>query len=223
MTDVDIAITSGVGADTYGYSGNPLLNYGVITTFGLSAGVAIRRPIIRFDLSSIPASAVCSAATLKITNSSNISGNTPISIYKISDANGDWIEGTKAAIVGAGMPCWSYKAYDTDAWAGSAGLSTAGTDYVNTVLASTTLTNGTAANTQNEISFNSDGLAVIQSWFGDATNNGFVLFTTNANSNGFHSKQSTTAGYRPILSITYTEAVSGVPKHFMHYQRLRSL
>lgn len=203
MTAVDIAITTGVGADTYVYSSNPTLNYGALATFGASTA---RKPIIRFDLSSIPASATIVSATLSLYNSANINGSTAVNLFKVADANGDWVEGTATGQIQAGSPCWNFKAYNTVTWAGSVGLATAGTDYINTLLATATLANGTLANTQNAIVFNDDGLAVLQGWFGASSNNGFVILTANTTANYFHSKQASTEGYRPVLSIVYEEA-----------------
>lgn len=38
----------------------------------------------------------------------------------------------------------------------------------------------------------------------------------------WHSANASTVGYRPFLSVTYTAGSTGVPKHFLHYARLRS-
>ena len=224
MTDVTIAITTGVGADN---SINRLAatnNQGIVAT--TSSWPGTRGYHFRFDLSGIAAGNVCTAATLKLYHQTTTGINNTHSIFKISDANGNWIEGDKNNTqAGAGQPCWNAKEADgsggvTTAWAGSAGMQTAGTDYINTVLAAASVGGSITVNTALDFAFNADGLAVLSSWFGQATNNGLLLITTTFTSiGGFHSKEATTAGYRPTLDITYV--AGGVPKHFMYYQRMR--
>lgn len=213
MTDVNIAVTAGVGADTrIANHTNPLIqnsNYGASVTLMTSNNATYgKRSLFRFDLSTISSSVTITAATLKLYSSGATAAQT-FSVYKIADANGDWIEGTQ--VTGAaetGSPCWNYKAYHASTptnWAGSAGLSTAGTDYVNTVLATKTLSAAIADTDLMEVVFNAAGLAVLQDWLGDATNNGLIMMS-NSSDESFHSGESTTEAYRPVLSITYTEA-----------------
>lgn len=222
VIDPDFNITDGVGADTFVSSVNATNNYGIYPWLLTRNNTIVQ--LMRFDLSSVPSTAVCSAAKLAIYPSSN-EGSATYNIYQITDENGDWIEGTKGgATAGSGEPCWNAKKADgsggvTEAWAGSAGLKTAGTDYIDTVIA--TATSALTGNTAFEIPFNESGLAVLQSWFGDATNNGFILVSENEVF--FYSGENATTAYRPILTVTYEVPASGIPKHFMHYQRLRSL
>lgn len=49
-------------------------------------------------------------------------------IHRITDAN-TWVEGTSIYAIESGKVCWNYCAYNTQAWAGSAGCSTSGIDY----------------------------------------------------------------------------------------------
>mgnify|MGYP000874609124 CR=1 FL=1 len=188
--------------------------------------------LIRFDLSSISSAATCSAATLVFT----IDSVTPQSrtrtfkIYKITDANGDWIEGTGTTAKNAksGEPTRVAKFADgsggtTTAWAGSQDLGTAGTDYVNTELANTiTLDDSDSVGDTYTFTFNASGLAVLQDWFGDATNNGFVCRSGANIVTNLATSEHATEAYRPVLTVTYTTGSTGVPKHFLHYARLRS-
>lgn len=222
MTDVNIAVTAGVGADTY-LQLNSHNNFGISTVHLLNALWSI---LFRFDLSSIPSSAICTAATLKLRYTFGLGTNmNNLYVYKISDANGDWIEGTKNnALAGDGEPSYYGKEEDGSgnvktAWAGSAGLRTAGTDYINTVLA--TLYFGNGDNQSIELPFNADGLAVIQSWFGASSNNGLKMTQSSELYSRYVSGENTTESYRPVLSISYTEAAGGVPKQSLHYARLR--
>jgi len=177
---------------------------------------AQRSSLLRFVLSSIPAGAIITSATLNLYNTANTTIDSTVSLFQISDANGDWIEGTSVATTAkAGESCWNAKVADgsggvTTAWAGTVGLTTAGTDYIDTVLASLLVASGTSANTKNEIPFNEDGLAVLQSWFGDATNNGFIVRSVGSTIGTYHSKEATTEGYRPVLTIVYEAAATAL-------------
>ena len=215
MTDVNIAVTAGVGADTIVYSGAANNNYGVFTPLQVLANTI--KILIRFDLSGIPSSATCTAATLTLTSTINQPVAVTYNAYKITDANGDWVEGTKnAATAGTGEPCWNNKFYNTTNWAGAAGLATAGTDYIDTVLA--TVTSALTANTGLAIAFNASGLTVLQSWFEDASNNGLLITVAGTSTYTFHSGEAETVGYHPVLSITYTEASGTLLKVNMNAQ-----
>jgi len=197
--------------DTYFDTSNANSCYGAaIKTYcgSISAGRYIRA-LQRFDLSAVP-NATITSARLYVwdTNYATRTVDDPISIYKIADANGDWVEGSgnNAAVVGD--PCWDKKIYNTVSWAGSAGLNTAGTDYVDTVLASKTFTDGISGYRYFEC--NADGLAVLQSWRGTTGGNGVLLIgsTTAAAVTEWHSKTGTDT-LRPFLQICYSNETSG--------------
>jgi hypothetical protein len=213
VIDPDFGTINGVGADVWINNANPTYNYGIYIYCKSKA-------LLRFDLSSIDSSDICTDADLYMTPAENNTGSVVNNIYKVSDANGDWIEGTKnGAAAGSGEPCWNAKEADgsggvTTAWAGSAGLSTAGTDYENTSLA--TYTGAYAAGTAIELPFNESGLTVLQSWFGEVTNNG-LLFVNNGNQY-IGMGENGTAARRPVLSVTYTAAASGNPYYYFRQQ-----
>jgi hypothetical protein len=222
VIDPDFSTTS--DADTGFYSGVPLRNYG--------AALAIfpgYKMLFRFDLSSITSGSTCSAATIKITtpDTQTRTGTPTISYYKISDANGDWIEGTGIPDTAkTGEPCWSYKAYDATnpiSWAGSAGLSTAGTDYINTVLGSVTFPYTCNPGDSYTATFNADGRTVLQSWFGVISNNGLVAIVTSGVGGWTQQvcmSEHATEAYRPVLTVTYT-AGGGIIPIVQYYNRLR--
>lgn len=194
--DPDFSVGS-AGGDTWLRSGLTY-NYGSSTVIQLYADKS-RVGLIRFILSSIPSSATCTAAVMSLHSTKN----STLSVYKITDANGDWIEGTATGYQQTGSPCWSYKVFDTVAWAGSEGMATAGTDYIDTNLVSSSFTSPTYT-----LTFNTDGKTVLQDWFGDATNNGFLI-----HSSGYvfdiSSREDDTESYRPVLTVTYTTGSSG--------------
>ena len=186
----------------------PNYNYGSINIIRIGTGG--RKSLLRYDLSGIASDKICTAATFKFTNQIDVPAEMNFYVYEIAAANGDWVEGTGNASAQNGSPCWNKKVYNTTDWAGSAGLSTAGTDYVNTALATKTLTTASKNTDLVEFTVNASGLAILQGWFGDASNAGFLLLSDHASSyHVFHSKESTTAGYRPILSVTYDDPVTG--------------
>jgi hypothetical protein len=63
------------------------------------------------------------------------------------------------------------------------------------------------------VEFNADGLALLQSWIGNSTNNHGLVISDPATSDGadFHSRESATAMARPALEITYRVPVTPPP------------
>ena len=186
--------TFNFGTHTRGYTGNQTTR--------------IMKEIQRFDFSGLTASWTVTAVVLNLydTNWANRSADCTIDVWQIASANGDWIEGTTTGAAQTGSPCWSYKAYDATTptnWAGSAGLSTATTDYINTSLGQAVFTDGVSG--YRTITFNATGEGVVEGWLGDATNDGFLITGSGSNNNWteWHSSQGTD-GNRPYLSVTYT-------------------
>lgn len=190
--------------DTYLVSANNS-NYGRYDFVVLNTST-VRTGLCRFILSSIPSSATCLSAKMTVSFNHGISAPAVISIYEIASANGDWVEGNAKGYAETGSACWNYKAYHAStptSWAGSAGMSTAGTDYVDTIIGSYTLSTGTvSANTPIDIIFNASGLAVVKSWFGESTNSGIVIWANKQLV--LNSSEVSTESYRPTLTITYS-------------------
>ncbi len=196
-------------ADTMLRGSVPLNNYG--NSGHMTGYLSTDKYLMRFNLSGIASGNEATGATLKVykTNTADSSRTTAVNIYAIASANGDWIEGTKDnAQALSGEPCWNAKAADgaggvTTAWAGSAGLETAGTDYVNTSLGSTNFLRHDAIYTEYTFTLNASGLAVLNNWFGAASNPGFVLIPAGSTYVAIGSRTYNTAGYRPVLTIEY--------------------
>ncbi len=186
--------------DTFLSQANPDdINGSKTTFFDYNASKAL----LEFDLSSIDSSSICSAASLALVKVSvSAAGDTITThLYQIASANSDWTEAQST---------WNKKdKAAATAWAGSAGMSTAGTDYINTSWGSVAMDRDDAQYTTYTYTINASGLAVLQGWFGDASNPGMMISYPNAGwALTLGSSENATAGYRPLLSITYTAASS---------------
>src|SRR3990172_7367524 len=200
------------GKDTYIRSSAPFnaRNYG--TTVDLLDG-SDEKALIEFDCSSIPATATIEtgqAATISLYHSVQSSSvSFTLTFYSIASGNADWPEGTKANGTGvAGDCCWDYKdqAASPTAWAGSAGLSTANTDYESSSLGSVNGNRADAVGTEYSTVLTASR---IEGWFGVSNTNYGLLITCGANLGAIASSDHATAGYRPKLVIDYTEAGGG--------------
>lgn len=101
-------------------------------------GAAIQ--IIKFDVSSLAGLTVTGPATLTFTIADTSVGPDTIypgpeflafTVHSITDANAGWVQGNNSygPPADAGEVTYNNKAYPATPWAGSAGLSTSGTDY----------------------------------------------------------------------------------------------
>ena len=163
------------------------------------------RIIQRYDLSVIPSGVTITSAEIVMEAIGiNNSGDTP-QLYQIADANNDWVEGTQINATESGSSCWNDYAYENiTEWAGSPGLNTAGTDYINTKLSPDQAISTTGTKT---FVFNAAGVAAIQNRLSDNDIEFFFRNTTITINNfiTFASSENTTDGNRPYLRITHTE------------------
>ena len=172
--------------DTQISAGLPTYNYGLATAINPSSSPASTpsRALLKFDVSSIPANATIGSAMLTLEEnptSLDTVSNTgfQVNLYQISSANYNWVQGpnTGAALTsGQDGATWNDKDGNPSSitpWAGSAGLSTAGTDYVVTPITTYTY----------NASFGAGGTdiqavtipipaTVVQTWVNNATSNG---------------------------------------------------
>jgi len=96
-------------------------NYGSSTTLEVNtSSTGKERTILKFDISSIPAGATITSAKLRLYASTGLSTQT-YQVYRITQADSNWVEGTVNGSSQTGSSCWSYKAYSTTSWAGGAG------------------------------------------------------------------------------------------------------
>lgn len=191
-------------------NGDPDGNYGGDGNayFGnLSGGSRIFKEVQRFDLSSIPAGRTCITATLYLydTNWGNHLQPTTLDIYEIAAANSTWVAGTANAAPQVGSCCWNKKTYNTVAWAGSAGLSTATTDYINTSLGTLPFPDHSGFTGYRAVPINSSGLTVLAALFGGTGGAGWVLVGSGAGDTAVQFEGHLgTDGHRPYLAIGYS-------------------
>lgn len=124
---------SGATAENQSYGGASQLLAGQHATLnGLTA-------LFRFDLSALSASDTINSVTLTLTSNASGSGTAvTLTVFDLAAANAGWVEGNQNGTVGTGEASAKFRVNQTTNWAGSTGARTAGTDYVNTSLASFT-------------------------------------------------------------------------------------
>lgn len=155
--------------------------------------------LMRFDLSDIPSVSVLTinSATLYLYDQNPVgrTSSTTTTLHEVSTANGDWLKSSAV---------WNYKVYNTVTWAGSSGLETSGTDYVDTLLGNHLYVDGTSGYGTG-ISLNSSGLAVIKKWAGTTGGNGLLVYASSVGASyTIFDSELGINGRRPYLSINYT-------------------
>jgi hypothetical protein len=191
--------TDGYGGDKTTYNDVSVLaadpdaagTYGTSTSVYWSEWNADQaRAILKFDFSGLPANAIVSAVDFYYYLTATGSGTaTTAHINRILAANSNWTE--------AGA-CWNYRVGST-AWAGSAGCSTAGTDYASAALWGPARPPYTL-NAYNTVTLDLTEFALM--W---ANNYGMVFsYPTEANYRTFASSDTVDTAKRPYLTVTYT-------------------
>ncbi len=195
-------------------------NYGTSTT--LLAGVNgvgwFYRSQLRFDISNLRAryTAIDSAAlTLTVTSTNKLSlarGNFDLRLFLLSDSNAGWNEGAKnGAFASAGEPCWDFRQYNTNSWAGGEGIgNSVASSGISNLLATVTIDVATVTNGQKIVFTLSSpaARAALEAWARGGTNAGLLLATDEAasgqNAISFGSSEYATVDSRPQLAVTYT-------------------
>jgi spore coat protein A len=161
----------------------------------------LRRGLIQFDLSTIPAGATIQGATLTLYNV-EVSNSATLSLHR---ASASWGEGTSLATgtedAGAaattGDATWIHRFYPSTGW------TAAGGDFAATASASATVV-GAGSYVWSSAAITAD----IQGWVdGPATNFGWVVRGKESGAGNalkrFESRQSTDIAHRPRLDVTY--------------------
>jgi hypothetical protein len=179
---------------------------GVNFTAGKTSGGGIRRALLAFDLSSIPTGATVTAVTLTLHMNKTKPGADNVAVHKLLS---DWGEGTsdpgtpndgQGAAATIGDATWTQNFFGSTLWG------TAGGSYTSTPSAVTSV----AATVGNYNWSSATLISDVQTWVNaSATNFGWIIRsneTTNSTANRFDSRQSTTASFRPKLTVIYTVA-----------------
>lgn len=150
-----------------------------------------QRILIKFDISDISSSAICSSATLSLYSysSSAMTGDT-YTAYSVLAANNSWDESAT----------WNTRDGSNN-WAGSAGCSTSGTDYNGTSIGSCVMNETFLSENQFPLT-----PSTVTTWFGGSNlNYGIIIFNPAIRSGGLYASDETiNTAYRPKLSVTYS-------------------
>ncbi len=190
MPTIDIQPDGASGIDNRLQQSSPSTNNGNtddITIGGAPSSVSV----IKFDLTAIPSGATIVSATVTFT-SRNVSAAQSCSLYPIKAANSGWTElGSTWNTINGVTP-----------WAGVNGCGSAGVDYDASAAATWTSSAAGAGGVADTATFSA---SVISGWVAaPATNYGLVLRGSTASSTLYSSSDSSTAAWRPKLSVTYT-------------------
>lgn len=170
-----------------------------VGTHGATNG--LRHSLIGFDLSSLAGQiGTVNSVTLRLHVLEDAlfpSGSNTVELYRLADANAGWIEGEVT---------WNERQPGVASWAGSAGASTAGTDYVSTLLASKSF--DTTTDGVFDLVISGADAGFVLDWV-SGTNAGFLLKPTHTvqPSNNlilFHSREATDPTLRPELIVDFT-------------------
>ena len=199
-------------------------NAGGVPAAGASTE-ANRRSLLRFNVSSLNGQFTSiNSVTLRLTTSAGVQGSGLINLFRLTDANANWVEGNGSggAVYEAndvGGSTWAFKIQGSPEFTGTpwAGLGVsgvgsangaagvAGTDYHSTAVSSFSY-NVTNAAAGSQVDFVFSDLSFFGTWI-TGTNAGMLLrqlSETGTNIVPFHSSESATAAARPMLIVDYT-------------------
>ncbi len=205
LVSSNISVSLDASEDTYMSSYNETNNYGTSTTLkstrnGSTSNVK-RGTLLRWNLSSIPATAVVTSASVTLYVSTSSSQT-----YNLYNMRQSWIEGTGAsAETGDGATWLTYNG--SDSW-GSSGAADITTDRYDVNLWDAGTTSFSSAGTRT-VNLNTEGLAVIQEWINGSVNNGLTIQNYSSSSINddlqFASSENATNN-GPTLNLTYSVA-----------------
>jgi predicted transcriptional regulator len=188
-------------ADTDILNTLPTVNYGNVTSFriGQDGSGNVCRSLLKFDLSSIPASELVASATLSLRLLTDAAAYDVT--WKVYQVLRNWVE-TEA----------TWNVYSTgNNWA-TAGAMGAGDINATEIGTSGTISNSAASGTEISITLNKDIVQAMRT-----TNYGFLLKSTTESSNTFwsaYSREHATTAYHPKLTIV-SEKLDGGSVSFM--------
>lgn len=166
----------------------------------------IRRGLVRFDVSSIPAGSTITAVSLRLNMSKTEVGAMNVTLHRVTSA---WGEGTsnapneegQGAAATVGDATWIRRVFNTTSWG------TQGGDFV-AAASATTSVNANGNYTWSGATM----VANVQLWVDGTANNGWIIRGPEGSRSAkrFGSRQNGTSAQRPLLTVTYTApAASG--------------
>jgi len=171
------------------------------------AGQALRRALVHFNLSSLPAGATVTNAALKLTPDGTSNGQRTLVLHRVLQ---DWGQGTSNSSGGRGAPAttndatWIYRIFNAANPSASLGWNTAGGSFSSTNSASALTPTTTAGFT---FASNSTLVGDLNFWLANPTSNfGWEILgdeNTNKTAKIIYSREFSTAASRPTLTITY--------------------
>jgi len=188
-------------ADTYMSGYNTTNNYGMQTYMRVTLGTSQQRgSLIRWDLSTLPTTAVISNPRLQLNVST--AGSATFNLYNLRRA---WVEGTgTGSATGDGATFNSYDGNTSNTW-GTPGAANTTSDRYETNLWGAGSSSFSSQGIKT-IALNSDGLAVVQGWVdGSVDNYGLTIqnYTTGSTDVQFSTKDNATEANRPRLVLDY--------------------
>jgi hypothetical protein len=200
VADHDNTLFDGNGAQDF--------SSGVGTSlFAGNANVGARRALLHFDLSSIPAQAVISGASLTLVDTRSAGVPALLEIHALTAAFGEGSSNSGDSGTGvSAMPgdsTWLHRIFPSTLW------TTPGGDFSPVASASVDVTG------EGTFTWSGAGLtADVGRWLSNpASNFGWIILdpsTTNSNAQRFSSRENSSMTNRPILTVTYT-VPSSVP------------
>lgn len=163
--------------------------------------------LFRFDPSSVPTGAKITSAKLRLTRYyiNNQTEGMSFSLRPIIN-NPGWIEGTKSNTkASAGEVNYKMRKREQESWYnGNIGMVN-GIDYAATNMVTNPAFTGTiTSNITQEFNFNSYGISMVQNWVDNPeTNHGIMMGDSNNYWLCIRSKEYTTVGERPMMTVTY--------------------
>jgi hypothetical protein len=198
------------GLDTRIFALNPTKNYGVGVDFSIgeykAAAGDIRRSLIKFDLSTIPAGAAIVSATLtltlKVAGGDYASNNRAARVYRTKRA---WVEGTRYDAVDSPPTGATWNRYDlTNNWSTAGGFHADDCEQVS-IGSHTMLTTDAAGSTHDFV------LAGATKADLDLGNGWMLKMDTEVDDlYEFYSSDHATAAWRPKLVIDWLPAAAGL-------------
>jgi len=190
-----ITLSSGAGTTLY------------IGRTNQTAGQALRRALIHFNLSSLPAGATVTSATLRVNEADSNNGLRTLILHRVLQ---DWGQGTSNSSGGKGAPAtnndatWIYRVFNSTNPSASLSWNTQGGSFNSansaSALAPTSLTAFTFASTPTLV-------GDLNFWLANPTSNfGWEILgdeSINKTAKVIYSREFSTVASRPTLTVTY--------------------